>query len=235
VIPVKKTILPLVLFLTALGWVYGQSSFSQGEELFLRNKPQDALTFLESAVAENPGNTRAYLYLGVAYQQLNRLDEAIVVYRRVLPQAGEDTARIAYNLGNVYYTKGNISQAEDFYTQALGADPVYASAYLNRANTKIQRSALQEAIADYELYLSLDPNSPKKDRIVQLISYIRSEFAARERERILAEARAAAEAERKRRILEEAAASLQSAADEATGLSSGSEEVLGYDDEFELE
>jgi tetratricopeptide (TPR) repeat protein len=231
----KKAVLALGFAAMALGVLYGQSSFTQGEELFLHNKPQEALAYLESAVAEDPGNIRAFLYLGVSYQQLKRLDEAIVVYRQALPKAGQDTALIAFNLGNIYYARNNIPQAEEFYTQSLAANPSYASAYLNRANARLSRQALQEAIADYESYLSLEPGSAKRGRVQQLILAIRADFATAERERILAEARAAAEAERKRRILEEAAASLQSAADETKGLSSGSEDVLGYDGEFELE
>jgi tetratricopeptide (TPR) repeat protein len=157
------------------------------------------------------------------------------VYRRVLPVAGQDTALIAFNLGNIYYAKGNIPQAEEFYTRALDANPSYASAYLNRANARLSRQALPEAIADYEAYLSLEPGSAQRGKIQQLIYAIRADFATAERERILAEAQASAEAERKKQILEEASASLQFAAEETKGLSSGSEDALGYDGEFELE
>jgi tetratricopeptide (TPR) repeat protein len=223
-----------VFFLST--WVlFGQNSFIRGEELFVNNKPQEAVTFLEAAVAEDPANVRASLYLGIVYQQLNRLDEAIVVYRHVLPRAGKDSALIAYNLGNAYYTKGNPQTAEEYYSRALDADPVHASSYLNRANSRIKQGALREAIADYELYLSLEPLSPKRPRIEQLVNFIHSEFAAAERQRIMEEARAAAEAERRQRLLEEVAASLQSSAEETQGLSSGSEDVQGYDGEFELE
>jgi tetratricopeptide (TPR) repeat protein len=203
--------------------------------LFIENKPQEALSFLEAAAAENPENIRAYLYLGIAYQQLNRLDEAIAVYRYALPRAGKDSDLIAYNLGNAYYTKGNPSVAEQFYNQALAANPVHASSYLNRANARIRQGALRDAISDYELYLSLEPLSLKRPRIEQLLSLIRSEFAAEERRRIMAEAQAAEEAERKQRLLEDVAASLQSDAEETQGLSSGSEDVQGYEGEFELE
>jgi tetratricopeptide (TPR) repeat protein len=236
---VKRTSLRLVLFLGGLV-VWGtvavqaglaQSSFSRGEALFLDNKPQEALVHLESAVAENPGNARAALYLGISYQQLDRTDEAIAVYRRALPGAGKDTALVAYNLGNAYYTKGNASLAEQYYSQAIEADPVYASAYLNRANTRVGQGALREAIVDYELYLSLEPVSSKRPQIEQLLGLIREEFAAEERRKIQEEV----EAERRQRLLEEVAASLQSAAEESQGLSSGSEEVLGYEGEFELE
>jgi tetratricopeptide (TPR) repeat protein len=218
-----------------LSGLHGQSSFAQGEELFMRNKPQEALAYLESAIAENPEQIRAYLYLGVAYQQLNRLDEAVVIYRRALPIAGADRALIAFNLGNVYYAQGNLTLAEDFYTQALEENPGYASAYLNRGNARLTRQALQDAIYDYEAYLNLEPGSAKRGKIEQLVSAIRADFAAAERERIQAEARATAEADRKRRILEDAAASLQSAAEDTKGLSTGSEGALGYEGEFELE
>jgi tetratricopeptide (TPR) repeat protein len=231
----KRAVATLCFSCFFLSGLYGQSSFAQGEDLFLRNKPQEALVYLESAIAENPEQIRAYLYLGVAYQQLNRLDEALVVYRRALPIAGPDTALIAYNMGNVYYAQGNLTLAEDFYTQALEANPGHAAAYLNRGNARLTRQALQDALYDYEAYLNLEPGSAKRGRIEQLLSAIRSDFAATERERIQAEAQAAAEADRKRRILEEAAASLQSAAEDTKGLSSGSEGALDYEGEFELE
>jgi tetratricopeptide (TPR) repeat protein len=231
----KRVVLALCLGWFLANGLYGQSSFAQGEELFLRDKPQEALVYLQSALTESPENVRAYLYLGVAFQQLNRLDEALAIYRRALPIAGADTALIAYNMGNVHYAKGNLSMAEDMYTQALEANPGYAPAYLNRGNARLTRQALQEAIYDYEAFLNLEPGSAKRGRIERLIGVIRADFAAAEQERIQAEARAAAESERKRRILEEAAASLQSAAEDTRGLSSGSEGVLGYEGEFELE
>jgi tetratricopeptide (TPR) repeat protein len=231
----KRIIAICCLISLGAGAALGESSFSLGTELFMRNKPQEALPYLESSVAEDPANVKAALYLGVAYQQLGRLDEAIVVYRRILPRAGDDTALIAYNLGNAYYTKGNISSAEQHYTQALEADPSYAPAYLNRANARLSAGSLREAIPDYELYLSLRPQSPQRPQIEQLIALIREEFAAGERRRIQAEAEAQAAAERRQRLLEEVSSSLQSSAEEVEGVSAGTEDVLGYEGLFELE
>ncbi|MDR1949922.1 MAG: tetratricopeptide repeat protein [Spirochaetaceae bacterium] len=214
---------------------FAQNLFTQGEDLFMLNKPAEALPFLEAAIAEDPENVRAFLYLGMIYLQLEKPDEAIAVYRSILPRAGEETARIAYNLGNAYFSKGNADSAELFYTQAIDANSAYSSAYLNRANTRIQTGALREALPDYERYLSLEPESPKRPRIEQLMAFIRAEFAAEERRRILAEAEAAAAAERRQRLLEEVSASLQAAAEETQGLSAGTEDVLNYEGEFELE
>lgn len=232
---IGSLVLGLALFLGGAGGGFAQNAFSRGEEFFVRNKPQEALAYLEAATAEDPAHVRAFLYLAMTYEQLGRIEDAIAVYRKILPRGGAETARIAYNLGNAYYNSGNTSFAAQYYTQAIEADPAYASAYLNRANTLIQTGSLQEAVLDYEFYLSLEPRSPQRSRIEELIALIREEFAEAERRRIREEEAARAEAERKRRLLEEVSASLQAAAEETQGLSAGAEEVQGYEGEFELE
>jgi tetratricopeptide (TPR) repeat protein len=223
----------LVLFAVLPG--FAQSNFNRGEELFMQNKPGEALAFLELAAAEDPAHVRAFQYLGRVYEQLGRIDEAIAAYRKILPKAGGEAARIAFNLGNAYFMKGNAVFAEQFYTQALEEDPAFASACLNRANARVKSGSLREAIADYERYLSLEPRSPKGPDIERLLALIREEFAAEERRKLLAEEAARAEAERRRLLLEEVSASLQSAAEDSRGLSSGAEGVQDYDGEFELE
>ncbi len=231
----KKQVLSLLCFFMLGSFLFAQASFVKGEEFFLQNKPDEALPYLQQAVLEDSAHVQAALYLGIAYQQLNRFDEAIAAYRRILPRAGNQTALVAFNLGNVYFSRGNAAFAEQYYSQAINADPVYASAYLNRANTKIKNGMLQDSIPDYEQYLSLEPNSPKKGQIESLIAFIKNEAAAEEARRIAAEAEARAEAERRQRLLNEVSASLQAAAENAQGLSSGAESVQGYEGEFELE
>jgi tetratricopeptide (TPR) repeat protein len=257
----KRLIPALGLFFTLLAPVFSQQNFSRGEALFLENKPREALVFLEAAVAEDPANLQAVLYLGISYEQLEMLDDAIAVYRQFLPPeaaegqgaegqgangqgtAGQGTAeppdprtaRIAFNLGNAYYRQGDDESAEKQYTQAVRIDPGLGSAYLNRANTRVRRGLLREALPDYEAFLSLVPGSPKRPQVEQLLAYIRAEFAAEERRRLLEEARLAEEAERRRLLLEEVSASLQAAAEETQGLSAGTEDVLNYEGEFELE
>jgi len=214
---------------------FGQSNFTRGEELFMRNKPAEALVFLENAIAEDPAHVQAFLYLGIAYEQLSRNDEAVAVYRRILGRAGDLTPAVATNLGNVYFRAGNLDYAEQFYSQALAADSAYSSAYLGRANTRIRSGALRDAVADYELYLALEIRSPKRPEIERMIAFIRAEYAAEERRRLLAEETARQEAERKQRLMDDLAASLQTAAGDSQGLSTGAEDVEGYDGEFELE
>ena len=250
---------------------WAQSSFSQGEELFMQNRPQEALRFLEAAVLEDPAHVQAFLYLGIAYLQLNRLDDAIETYRRILPRAGMETARVAFNLGNAYFMQGNHELAGQYFSRAIEADPAHAPARLNRANALVRTGELADALVDYEIYLSLQPLSPQRSQVERIMGFIREEFAAAERQRIEAEERqriaaeqaaraaeeaarvaeeaaraaeeaaraaelaAIAEAERRRRLLEEVAGSLLSATELSTALSIGSEEVEEFYGEFEME
>jgi tetratricopeptide (TPR) repeat protein len=231
----NNRVLPILFFFVLGGLLFAQSSFVKGEELFLQNKPAEALPFLEQAVAEDAAHVQASLYLGIAYQQQNKFDEAIAVYRKILPRAGSQSALVSFNLGNVYFSRGNAAFAEQYYSQAISSDPVYASAYLNRANTRIKTGMLQESITDYRQYLSLEPNSSKRSQIESLIALIEGEAAAEEQQKLMAEAAAKAEAERRQRLLDDVSASLQASAENAQGLSSGAESVQGYEGEFELE
>jgi tetratricopeptide (TPR) repeat protein len=215
--------------------VFSQTAFAKGEEFFMQDKPREALGFLENAVAEDPAHVQASIYLGIVYQQLGRQDEAIAALRKILPRGGQEIPKIAYNLGNVYFAKNDLDSAQLYYTHAIEADSGYSSAYLNRANTKIKAGSLRAAIEDYQVYLALEPRSAKRSQIERLINFIQDEFVAEERRRITAEETARAEAERRKRLMDEVAASLQAAAEDSKGLSAGNEDVQGYDGEFELE
>jgi len=223
----------LLIFTAALG--FGQTNFEKGQELFMQNKPSEALVYLENSIVEEPTRVEAFLYLGIVYEQMGRTDEAIVVYRQILSRAGVLTANVTTNLANAYFKKGSIAEAEMLYTQALNADFVYALAYLGRANTRIKRNALMEAVSDYEQYLILDPRAPQRRSIERLILLIKSDYAEAERKRLVAEEVARLEAERKQRLLDEVSASLQGAAGASKGLSTGAEDIEGYEGEFELE
>jgi tetratricopeptide (TPR) repeat protein len=211
------------------------ADFVQGEELFIRNKPQEALPYLEKAFTANQEHVEGALYLAMCYEQLEKLDEAIVIYRKILPVGQNKTALIALNLGNIYFKKGSNSFAEQFYTHAIRSDPAYAAAWLNRANVRIKTGALREALPDYEHYLGLDPSSPKRPQIEKLVSLIQEEFASAEIRRLMAEETARAETEKRQQLMKQVSASLQAQADEAEGIAAGAENLSGYVVEFELE
>jgi len=173
-----------------------QTSFIRGEELFMQNRPEEAVRYLEAAVAEDPLHVQAFLYLGIVYLQMDRIDDAIAVYTRILPRGGAETAQIAFNLGNAHFARGDAETARQYFSRAIEANPSFASAYLNRANMQIRTGDLAAAVMDYQSYLSLAPASPQREQVQRLITFIQEEFVAEEQRRIIAEEAARAEAER---------------------------------------
>ena len=198
----------ILLFFLEVPALGAQTSFIRGEELFMQNRPQEALRYLEAAVAEDPAHVQAFLYLGIVYLQMNRVDDAIATYTRILPRGGAETARIAFNLGNAHFVRGDAEVARQYFTKAIEANPSFAAAYLNRANTLVRTGDLAAAVTDYQTYLSLVPSSPQREQVIRLITFIQEEFAAEEQRRIIAEEAARLEAERQEiaaRAAEEAA------------------------------
>jgi len=230
----KKITMIFVLLFFA-GFCYGQSNFAKGEELFMQNQPAQAEGFLLRAIPDDPSNPVTYIYLGIVYEQLGRVEEAITIYRKILPAAGRFSASVANNLGNVYFLRGNAETAEQYYTQAIGYDFGYPNAYLGRANTRIKTGNLQNAVSDYEQYLRLEPRSSQRVNIEQLINLIRMEAATAEMRKLMAEEEARRLAEDRQRLLDSVSASLHSAADSSKSISSGAENVENYEGEFVLE
>jgi len=71
-----------VLWFAAVGMAAAQvSSFTQGEKLFLENKPREASVLLDRATKENPQDEKAWLYLGICYRQLGSDEGAIAAFR----------------------------------------------------------------------------------------------------------------------------------------------------------
>jgi len=143
----------------------------------MKNQPEQAVIFLETAVAQEPANARAFLYLGIVYEQLGMLDDAIAAYRRILPRAGDLTPYVASNLGNLFFLKQNVAEAERFYNLAIEHDSSFSPAYLGRANTRLLAGDLRGALSDYQEYLMLEPRSPQRQNILSLAALLRAELS----------------------------------------------------------
>jgi tetratricopeptide (TPR) repeat protein len=172
----KRCFFAVSFLIFVAAWCCGQINFARGEDLFMRDKPDEAAVYLENTIAENPDEVKAFLYLGIVYEQLDRAGDAITVYQQVLNRAGDLTANVANNLGNVYFKNGSDAEAESSYTRALEADQAFAPAYLGRANARLKTGSMRGAVADYEQYLLLAPDTPQREAIERLVAHVREEI-----------------------------------------------------------
>ncbi len=208
-----------------------ESFLRRGEELYVNDKPAEAIVMFRNALEEEPENERVYLYLGITYEQLGRYREAIEILQKGLDVSSRYRDVILFNIANNHLRLGNRDEAERAYTRAVGENRNMADAYLNRANVRVRDNRYDEAVDDYVVYLNLEPQSSQRDEVEQMIALLRGAIAEqlereeRERQRIAEEERrrreeeerVAQEEERRRREEEErriAAEEAQRAAEE---------------------
>ncbi len=187
----------LFLLLTAsLSAASAQSSnFARGEELFLQNKPEEAVTYLKKAYSKKE-NPKVYEYLSLSYFQLGMYEEGIAVVNAGMKVSGTDKKLLAFNAGNAAFLAGKYEAAENWYTTAIMADGSYSSPVINRANTRIYEGKIADARTDYIRFLELEPNDYRRPEIEEILKEIDNQIAQeeeRERARLAEEKRIAEE------------------------------------------
>jgi tetratricopeptide (TPR) repeat protein len=215
--------------------------FAEGERMYRANRPEEAIPLLYQASLLQGTDPRVYVYLGFCYTQIGKYDDAVSVYVKGTSVAGADRKTLFFNAGLVFFKQGKYSEAVAMYSRVIDLDSSHAAAFLNRANARVGLGTFADAISDYTMYIMLDPASPKRESIERLIELLRAQLKSQEDEAARAEAaRVAAAAEKKaaeeryQKMMDEVSSSLQSI-DEASTLSAGSENIMDYDEEGQLE
>ncbi|MFH2113823.1 MAG: tetratricopeptide repeat protein [Spirochaetota bacterium] len=228
--------LSVIVLCFAVPFTTWSTDFAErGTKLFIENKPQEAVPVLEMAVREAGVDEKLFLYLGIAYHQLQRWDDAIAAFRRGLVSSVQYRHLFLFNIANAFFSQGRNAFAIESYDQAISARSDYAPAYLNRANARMKAGNHDGAVADYSLYLSLDPGSSQAENIRQIIDLLGRKAVAEEMRKAEEAARKLAEEQAYQALLDSVARSLRETAESTTNLSAGSGGVQAYDDDFALD
>jgi tetratricopeptide (TPR) repeat protein len=108
-------------------------------------------------MALKPDHAEAYNYLGLAYIQQGRMNEAVSLFQKALVLK-PDYAEAHFNLGNALLQQGQMDEATAQYQKALALKPDYAEAHNNLGNVLVQQARAAEAIAHYQKALALKPD-----------------------------------------------------------------------------
>jgi len=206
----------------------------RGIEFFMNNQPEQAAPLLQTALRQEPQNSKLYMYLAVCYEQMGDFEAAQQMYQDGLPYAGSKKALFYYNMGVNYQRLEQYDRAEQMYQQALQLNKDMAGAYLNRANLYVRKGQFNDAVTDYRVFLSLRPNSSQRDNIEQMIALLNKKVVEAERQRLEEERKRKEEERRQQELLEQVLGSLEESGEETTNLSAGTGEVKEYEQEFDI-
>ncbi len=141
---------------------------------------KDSLTFWENAVRKSPDQIVPKMNYGAALRNSGRTDEAILQYSKALSPEFESSNRgkamAANGLGVAYVDKGDYSNAEKFFKQALEFNPAYAAQYnyqmgfvsLRKNDTVSAEGYLQKAV-------ELNPRDEKAHYLLGVAYFVEAE------------------------------------------------------------
>jgi len=114
-----------------------------GESYFMAGRVDKAIEQFKKLLAvEN--SARSYSFLGLAYRNLGRFDEAKRYFQQGLKLDPHNVSCL-YNLGMIAQSQGNAPDAEAFFHAALRSDPKFPDALLGLANMQIAARKFPEA------------------------------------------------------------------------------------------
>jgi len=117
---------------------------------------QNSKTIFTHTINITKNNSVAHYGLGIAFDHLGKLNEAILHYNKALKISPND-AKTHHNLGTVLARQGNMKTAIYHYEQALKIDPNYSKAYYNLARTYLSINKIETTI--HYLYQALRVDS----------------------------------------------------------------------------
>lgn len=157
--------------------------FEKGKELFSLNEPAKAIPYFEKSLESENVDPAVYIYLGVAYYQTKDYNKSLAICVQGLAKDNTDHKVLAYNAGNSCYAMGNYMRADASYAIAIREDSAYAPPVLNRANAQLKLDRLEDARNNYIKYLELDPETPQRAKIEELIRLLLQEIELRAKQK----------------------------------------------------
>lgn len=148
---------------------------------------RDSLALWADAVAKSPYKARPHNNLGILYLEQGRLDEAAVLFEKVIALDAEYSP--AYNnIGLIYLQRDQLDQALFYFRKALELDPRYAHAQNNIGAVYIKQNRIQDAEEAFRTAAELEPRYASARDNLGLIYFKqkRYEEALRQFERAIA-------------------------------------------------
>ena len=131
--------------------------YDVGRVLLLQEKHADAAVAFQAALSLNSDFGEAVYGLAVATHGQDRLEEAILLYERVIDRDPAN-ASAHYNIGRALERHGHVERAIASYRTAIGLAPEDADAHHSLGRVLALEGQLSDAVYHYRRSLEIDPN-----------------------------------------------------------------------------
>lgn len=112
---------------------------------------------ISTLIEEYPKSIFLLNVLGVVYNQLNNLDEAILCFKKII-KIDKNFADAYYNLGIIFKRMDRVDDAISNYNKCIKIKPNKFEAYNNIGNVYRETNETQKAIEKYLQCLEINPN-----------------------------------------------------------------------------
>ncbi len=133
----------------------------RGALLTVQERTEDARSFLNLALKEDPNSYDAHFWMGkvllLEKTPAEHFDNAATEFQKA--GAIEPTSRLAWHMAGVAYNQGSrYLEAEKMYKKALEADPTSAETYCNLGGAYYNEKRTDLSIQAFRKSIDLDPN-----------------------------------------------------------------------------
>ena len=136
----------------------GWTAYRMGEAYYKLGDFPHALAFYQRATEQMPYGLDFQEKLGATYIQLQQLPQAIETLEWVLKENPKRPVALT-NLGFAYALQGQFVKAEGLYGQAIGLDPDYEQALINKAALRLAQHDQEAARKLIRRVLNINPDN----------------------------------------------------------------------------
>ncbi len=141
----------------------------QGVVLYSKDKYNEALSYFQKAITEDPYFTDSYINCAQAYIMMDRFDDALKSLDKVL-MIDKKNGLAYFHKGNVELLKGDGETARESYNKAISLGFDNLQIYINLAADAEERADFDTAISYYNKVITLDKfNAYAKARKIQIL------------------------------------------------------------------
>lgn len=132
----------------------------QGERAMREDRPEAALAILRRALQYDPKNIDAAYYIAQCLANMDRLDDAITQFDKLLQEVNPDSdqgADILVSKGDVLLEMNDLHGADLCFDHALQVKPRVARIWVQKAQVAARKKRFDKALEYCDRALTLDP------------------------------------------------------------------------------